>query len=171
MSMITSADGASSIGGTSAALGGDADRAVFLHLRSMADGILVGAQTVRMETYSPLTGRRRLAIFSKTGELGANTSALLASPNTTIVNGDVREVCRSLDGDVWILEGGPSLNAQMLAADCVDEVCLTLAPRFAAGESPRIVFGEDAVHFAWSLAFIAHSDGFTFLRYVRERST
>lgn len=171
MSMISSADGASSIDGTSAALGGDADRAVFLHLRSMADGVLVGAETVRLETYSPLTGRRRLAIFSRTGELGANSSALVASPNTTIVDGDVREICQSLDGDIWILEGGPSLNAQMLAADCVDEVCITLAPRFVAGDSPRIVLGGNATQFAWTLKFIAHADGFVFLRYVRERPT
>jgi riboflavin biosynthesis pyrimidine reductase len=49
--MISSADGASSVGGRSGPLGGPADRAVFRVLRSLADVILVGAGTARAERY------------------------------------------------------------------------------------------------------------------------
>jgi riboflavin biosynthesis pyrimidine reductase len=51
--MIASIDGASSVAGRSGALGGSADKALFAALRSLADVILVGAATVRIEGYGP----------------------------------------------------------------------------------------------------------------------
>lgn len=51
--MIASADGAASIGDRTAGLGGNSDHAVFAALRSLADVILVGAGTLRAETYGP----------------------------------------------------------------------------------------------------------------------
>jgi len=53
VNMVTSADGAIAVEGRTKALGGDADRHLFHHLRSLADVILVGAQTVRAERYGP----------------------------------------------------------------------------------------------------------------------
>jgi riboflavin biosynthesis pyrimidine reductase len=49
---IASLDGAASAGGKSGRLGGPGDRAVFNVLRELADVILVGAGTVRVEGYS-----------------------------------------------------------------------------------------------------------------------
>lgn len=51
--MIASADGATAVDGVSGALGGSADKAMFMALRSVTDGILVGASTVRQERYRP----------------------------------------------------------------------------------------------------------------------
>lgn len=51
--MIASADGATAVDGVSGALGGPADKAMFMALRSATDGILVGASTVRQERYRP----------------------------------------------------------------------------------------------------------------------
>jgi riboflavin-specific deaminase-like protein len=51
--MIASVDGAASVEGVSARLGGPADRAVFGALRAVPDVILVGAGTVRAEHYGP----------------------------------------------------------------------------------------------------------------------
>ncbi len=58
---VASADGASSVDGTSGSLGGDADHAVFEALRDHADVVLVGAGTVRAEQYGPIdpSPRRR----------------------------------------------------------------------------------------------------------------
>jgi 5-amino-6-(5-phosphoribosylamino)uracil reductase len=53
VNMIASVDGATAVEGASGGLGGPADRAVFLHLRSLADLVLVGAGTVRAEGYGP----------------------------------------------------------------------------------------------------------------------
>jgi riboflavin-specific deaminase-like protein len=53
VNMISSVDGAITVGGRSGALGGPGDRRVFDVLRSLADVILVGAGTVRAEGYGP----------------------------------------------------------------------------------------------------------------------
>lgn len=51
--MISTLDGAISVGGRSGGLGGAPDRRVFTALRALADVILVGAGTVRSEAYGP----------------------------------------------------------------------------------------------------------------------
>jgi riboflavin biosynthesis pyrimidine reductase len=51
--MVTSVDGAATLGGRSGGLSGEADRLVFNLLRALADVILVGAGTVRAEGYGP----------------------------------------------------------------------------------------------------------------------
>jgi riboflavin biosynthesis pyrimidine reductase len=53
--MIASADGASSLNGRSSGLSGPGDRLVFSVLRSLADVILVGAETARVEKYRPVS--------------------------------------------------------------------------------------------------------------------
>lgn len=53
LNMVASIDGAIAVDGTSGALGGDADRRVYLALRSLADIVLVAAGTVRAEDYGP----------------------------------------------------------------------------------------------------------------------
>ncbi len=52
--MVSSADGAASLGGATKALSSDADRRVFALLRTLSDVILVGAATVRAEHYKPV---------------------------------------------------------------------------------------------------------------------
>ncbi len=55
---ITSLDGAASVDGTTSSLGGPGDRALFNLLRTLADVIVVGAGTVRAESY----GGARLSV-------------------------------------------------------------------------------------------------------------
>lgn len=69
-----------------------------------------------------------------------------------------------------LLEGGPGLNAQVVAADLLDELCLTLAPRLVAGDGPRVLAGDelprplelDTVH-------LLEADGFLFYRLAVRR--
>ena len=171
LSMISTADGAVALEGSSALLGGPADREVFLHLHRSGDSVLVGAETVRADVYSPLPAHQELVIVSSSGDLGRNGAALLAAGNTRLASGDVRDIARTLRGDVCILEGGPTLNGQMLAADLVDEVCLTIAPRFIAGRSDRVAEGPWAVREAWHLAHVCEEDGYLFVRYLRGAET
>jgi riboflavin biosynthesis pyrimidine reductase len=51
--MVASADGAATLQGRSGGLSGAADHQIFSLLRSLADVIIVGAQTVRAEGYGP----------------------------------------------------------------------------------------------------------------------
>ena len=167
LSMISSADGATSLDGNSAKLGGPADRQVFLHLHRSADCVLVGAETVRKDAYSPLPSHQQLVVLSTTGDLGPNTQALLEAGNTRIVEGDVQKIVHELPGSVCVLEGGPHLNSQMLQANLIDEVCLTIAPMFVGGPTQRIIEGDSFADDSWTLAHVCHDSGFVFLRYLR----
>jgi riboflavin biosynthesis pyrimidine reductase len=66
-------------------------------------------------------------------------------------------------------EGGPSLFGSLLAADVVDELCLTVSPLLAAGDSGRIARGNVPDPRAMSLAGILRSDDTLLLRYMRAR--
>jgi riboflavin-specific deaminase-like protein len=67
-----------------------------------------------------------------------------------------------------VCEGGPILNAALLAADLVDEVCVTISPVLVGGPSTRIVAGApEALDHDLRLAHLATEAGSLFLRYVR----
>jgi riboflavin biosynthesis pyrimidine reductase len=55
--MVTSLDGAATLGGRSGGLSGGADQQVFGMLRALADVIVVGAGTARVEGYRPVKPR------------------------------------------------------------------------------------------------------------------
>jgi riboflavin biosynthesis pyrimidine reductase len=52
--MVTSLDGAATVGGRTSGLSGQADQQVFAMLRALADVIVVGAGTARVEGYRPV---------------------------------------------------------------------------------------------------------------------
>ena len=67
--MVSSMDGAISVDGVSAGLGGPADFEVFMALRSLVDVIIVGAGTVRAERYkAPKPGERAQKLRSERGQ-------------------------------------------------------------------------------------------------------
>jgi riboflavin biosynthesis pyrimidine reductase len=71
---------------------------------------------------------------------------------------------------VVVLEGGPTLNGVLVAADLVDELCLTLDPMVVGGRSPRIVTGDGvAAARAWRPAHLLEHDGTLFWRLLRDR--
>jgi riboflavin biosynthesis pyrimidine reductase len=55
VNMVSSVDGAATLGGRVGALTGPADQRLLLLLRALADVLVVGAGTVRAEGYGPLT--------------------------------------------------------------------------------------------------------------------
>jgi len=66
-------------------------------------------------------------------------------------------------------EGGPSLFADLIREDTVDELCLTVGPALEGPGAPRIVTGNpvDGPR-AMDLASVLESDGTLLLRYVRK---
>jgi riboflavin biosynthesis pyrimidine reductase len=73
---------------------------------------------------------------------------------------------------VALCEGGPTLLAEMVSNDLVDELCLTLAPVLVAGAGPRILKGPPLTDLArFSVASVLEEDGALFLRYLREVRT
>lgn len=68
-----------------------------------------------------------------------------------------------------LCEGGPHLFGALLEADLVDEVCVTLAPRFVGGEAGRIVQAAAEADRRFALESVVTDDeGFVFLRYSHE---
>jgi riboflavin biosynthesis pyrimidine reductase len=72
--------------------------------------------------------------------------------------------------EVLLVEGGPTLNTELVAADLVDELRLTIAPLVVGGSTRRIVApGAPADARRYTLADLGEDDGFLFLRYLRDR--
>jgi riboflavin biosynthesis pyrimidine reductase len=71
-----------------------------------------------------------------------------------------------------LCEGGPRLFGDLIAADLVDELCLTVAPVLVAGQAGRIAVGPPGLP-ARPLGLVAAlaDDGFLLLRYARTGET
>ena len=211
---VSSVDGAVTVDGTSAGLGGEADHRVFDLLRRLCDVVLVGAGTVRTEGYGPMVLENASVVARVERGLEPQptfaivTSRLDLDPDSPIfTSAPVRPVivtmasaprkafdalCRvadvieagedELDAKAAVAaladrglarihcEGGPSLFASLLAADVVDELCLTVSPLLTAGAAGRITAGDIPKPRAMSLAGLLRSESTLLLRYLLDRS-
>ncbi len=66
-----------------------------------------------------------------------------------------------------LCEGGPTLHGALVAADLVNDLCLTIAPVLAAGAAPRIAHGPEAVTHHMQRAHVLDADGVLLTRWVR----
>jgi 5-amino-6-(5-phosphoribosylamino)uracil reductase len=84
---------------------------------------------------------------------------------------DLREVLRHLRAERGVrsvmCEGGPQVFGQLAAADLVDELFLTFAPKLAGGDEPRILEGLLPEVRDMKLVWLLESDGELFARYRR----
>ena len=85
---------------------------------------------------------------------------------------DLAEALRAigaLGAKVVLLEGGPSLNAAMVADDLLDEMSTSVAPLVVGGTGGRMMA---KIHTPaprnMTLARVLHEDGYLFLRYLRD---
>lgn len=67
---------------------------------------------------------------------------------------------------VVLAEGGPSLNGQLLAAGLLDELCWTISPTLAGGDSPRMARGAPPQLDRLRLDRVLAQDHKLFLRYL-----
>ncbi|MFR9797629.1 pyrimidine reductase family protein [Streptomyces sp. MS06] len=67
-----------------------------------------------------------------------------------------------------LTEGGPRLLGGLVAADVLDELCLTVSPTLTAGDAQRIAGGPPVtVPHRFALMSLLEDDGFLFTRYRR----
>ena len=194
VNMVASVDGRATIDGRSEGLGGPADKAVFFELRASVDAVLAGTGTLRAESYGRLVRRpERIAqrearglqgepvalVLSRSGEVPTEIP-LLSDPQArpVVYTGEdaepsiaLRRVRAEHGVRSLLCEGGPSLNAGLLAAGAIDELFLTVSPLLAAGADPLTIVGDaglgDAV--ALELVWLLEADGMLFLRYRLRR--
>jgi riboflavin-specific deaminase-like protein len=113
-------------------------------------------------------GGGRVVVFTASEEEPPET----ATPVTVVRHPEGVELDRALE---WLLsergirsvlcEGGPTLHGRLREGGLADELFLTIAPKIAGGEGPRILEGAlpevDGVELAWLLA----SESELFARY------
>jgi riboflavin biosynthesis pyrimidine reductase len=135
-----------------AAIGSPTDTAMLAGLRTRFDAVMIGAGTMRAEHYGEIG--KRLVVVESGPEGQADLPTLLRSLR--------EEGVRAL-----LCEGGPRLHGSLQAAELVDELFLTIAPRLSGGEGPRIVEGELPRIEQLELAWLLEEDGELFARYRR----
>jgi riboflavin biosynthesis pyrimidine reductase len=121
-----------------------------------------------------LTDAVRKPVIVTTDAAAAVAGGRFESAATVMACGeDDVDLAAMLDGFArrgWtqvLCEGGPHLFGALLEADLVDEVCVTLAPRFVGGDAGRIVQGAAEADRRFELAGVVTDDeGFAFLRYA-----
>jgi riboflavin biosynthesis pyrimidine reductase len=196
--MIFSADGAAAFTGRAGPLSCPADQRLLRILRGFADVVLVGAGTARAENYGPvrLTDTQRttpppIAVVSRTGELPTRLVSDPAQPpilvtcarsparhdpgRRVLVAGEdsvdlARAVAllRAQGMDRILCEGGPTLLDELVEADAVAEICVTLAPKLAGHQPvgsrrPSALPVPVEMRLEHALAY----DDYVFLKYCR----
>lgn len=189
---VATLDGAAhDTSGVTASLGGETDTELFAHLRSIADVILVGAGTARVERYRP-TSSAPLAVVSRQLDIPERlqTPGVLVVTTTDAPAERVRELTAAgvevmAHGGVTVdwpaalaafaargwfkinCEGGPSLHGELVSNGLVDDLCLTIAPVLAAGDAPRIAHSRLPVAESMQLAHAVPVGDVLFTRWVR----
>lgn len=183
VNMVASVDGRATLNGKTAELGNDADRAVFHALRASVDAVLVGTGTLRAERYGPLVksdGRRELRrgrglepdplaiVVSRSGDFPDDVP-LLQEERLLTHTGTAGEALARAHAEHGVrsvlCEGGPTLNAAMLADGLVDELFVTTAPLLAGGAEPMTIF-SDGDPTPLELVWVLEGDGALFCRYA-----
>jgi riboflavin biosynthesis pyrimidine reductase len=189
---VTTLDGAAhDTSGVTASLGGEVDTELFAHLRTIADVVLVGAGTARIERYRPRSSAplavvsRRLdiperlqtsgvVVVTTTDAPAERVSELTAAGVEVMAHGDVTvdwpAVLAAFAARSWFkinCEGGPSLHGELVSNGLVDDLCLTIAPVLAAGDAPRIAHSRLPVAVDMRLAHAVPVGDVLFTRWVR----
>ena len=276
LNMVQSLDGGVTSDDVSADLGSPADQEIFHTLRSLADVILVGAETVRKEDYGPpkltaelqaqresrgqqplpeiavvsaslaldpksrlFEGGHRPVVFTCSGTSyvcaddsdaddapddartkpgGSSSENPAASPSTNspeqstdrqsryealsevaeviVLEGSetaesssslkeevskrevsdagaavdlsvVRKALGARGHKVILCEGGPTLNAQLVAQDLIDEFCISLSPALLGGNPLHLLEDAPLLNKNLTLLSVATDNSLLFLRYVQ----
>lgn len=185
--MVSGLDGSTAIDRSSRGLSNATDTRVLLGLRELADVLLVGAETARLEGYgAPKGDRLRVAVVSRTGRFDFSSPLWTSGRSVLLLPEDAPEVpvesiragigsldlaaaVRRLEGDVIQCEGGPRLNGMLATHDLIDELNLTISPQITGGSSDRLTFGAPEAARAMELAHVLEEDGYLFTRWLRRR--
>ena len=261
LNMVQSLDGGVTSDDVSADLGSPADQEIFRTLRSLADVILVGAETVRKEDYGPpkLTAELRAQRESRgqqpLPEIAVVSASLALDPKSRLFEGGHRPVVFTCSGTndvcaddsrtddaltvdtptkpggssstnspeqstdrqsryealsevaevvvlegaeaaesssplreasdasaavdlsavrealgerghkVILCEGGPTLNAQLVAQDLIDEFCISLSPALLGGNPLHLLEDAPLLNKSLTLLSVATDNALVFLRY------
>jgi riboflavin-specific deaminase-like protein len=199
--MAMSLDGKSTTQGRSKAvqdLGSPTDHKTLHHLESLADAVLLGAGTLRATPRINIPAGPIRICVTRSGSVDADhnffadapgesflampAAALEEAPSSLpVIEAGAEEldftvllsVLKERHGvDLLMVEGGSTINGQLLSQDLVDEVFVTVCPKVALGKGPTIAdWGELNVEplRMFNLVSCTPFDDEVFLRYRRHR--
>ena len=187
VNMIATADGRATIAGRAGPIANRADYELFHALRTRVDAVMVGAETVRVESYGPMEPAavlvtRSVNVPPEVGLLRApDNRVIVLTPSTDRelpptaarveylrddIVGGVRRLRTELGLRSVLSEGGPQILGDLLHAGLVDELHLVIASKLSAGPPLTIV---SAPHLDpprdLRLLTVHESGGYLFLRY------
>jgi riboflavin biosynthesis pyrimidine reductase len=188
VNMIATADGRATIAGRTGPIANRADYELFHALRTRADAVMVGAETVRVEGYGrmdPLAVlvTRTALVPPEVGLLKAPENRVLVltpSPVATLppcaaqvsyLRAPLPEGVRRMRSEHGVrsvlCEGGPQLLGDLLHAGLVDELHLVIAAKLAGGPDPITIVTGATLTPAVELRLLSlhESGGYLFLRY------
>lgn len=176
-------------------LGSEVDHATMRYLESLAQGVLIGAGSLRAtpglwypkELFRFVATQSGRLDFSSRFFADAHDRAVVISPQRPDGLPDrvrhlrweswpqtLQAIAQEFGIQLLLAEGGSELNAQLLAEDLVDELFLTLAPKIKLGrEVPTMADGVPLAREAvqpWRLADQKRVGDELFLRYRRQRA-
>jgi len=130
--LVLGSDGSTTLGGSSKSLSSTEDRKRFHELRALASVILIGGNTARSEPYAETPVP--LIVITRTGQIPENVRK---NPMARIWELDpisAIEKARNEFGDSVLVEGGMKLIEQLLIANKIDELYLTISDK-SGGEN------------------------------------
>ncbi|MEE3850513.1 pyrimidine reductase family protein [Gordonia sp. LSe1-13] len=127
------------------------------------------------DDYPPLANADTIVLTCESAP--ADRRSALADAGATLIDcgadtvdvHTVMDVCAERGWIRVLSEGGPSLLGALVAADVLDELCVTTSPTLVGGDAGRII-GHDGPADLRRMrpeSFITDDDGFVFTRWVR----
>lgn len=130
--LVLGSDGSTTLDGSSKSLSSVEDRKRFHELRALASAILIGGNTARSEPYSETPVP--LVVISKSGDL---PESVRNNPKVHIWELDpisaIDKAANQFGGSV-LVEGGMNLIQELLIANKIDQLYLTLSQK-SGGEN------------------------------------
>jgi riboflavin biosynthesis pyrimidine reductase len=188
VNMIATADGRATIAGRTGPIANRADYELFHALRTRVDAVMVGAETVRVESYGPM--EPTAVLVTRSARVPPDVGLLKAPANRVVVltpspdaelppcaaqvgylRSPLPEGVRRLRAERGmasvLCEGGPQLLGDLLRAGLVDELHLVIAAKLAGGPDPITIVTGAGFDPPLDLALLSlhESGGFLFLRY------
>jgi riboflavin biosynthesis pyrimidine reductase len=185
---IATTDGRATIAGRTGPIANRADYELFHALRARVDAVMVGAGTVRVESYGPM--EQTAVLVTRSARVPADVGLLKAPGNRIILltpspdaelppsAAQVTYLRAPLEAGVRRLrtehgiesidcEGGPQLFGDLLRAGLVDELHLVVASKLVAGDDPVTILSGPQLRPALDLELLTlhESGGYLFLRY------
>jgi riboflavin biosynthesis pyrimidine reductase len=159
--LVLGSDGSTSLDGSSKSLSSAEDRRRFHELRAQASVILIGGNTARNEPYAQTPVP--LVVITRSGEI---PESVRTNPNTHIWELDpisaVDKASKEF-GESVLVEAGMSLIQELLVANKIDELYLTLS-KISGGEN---VYDLSALTRKFTVESSEKNNGETFLKLIR----